>query len=150
MPLHVIAGLLSGLSHLPNHRDTDRAWDQVDAAFRRYNNDNTSMAKVPAWHSIETLCYHAMDQHPSQKHDGRAYTKRTHTSRPVGGAELHKLVDMPCGGVYGIEIYNESLRKQVLGEVTSAEAIGLGFSDTEIDAVFFNANGDDDFLSIDI
>ncbi|KPM45402.1 hypothetical protein AK830_g1210 [Neonectria ditissima] len=150
MPLHVIAGLLSGLSRLSDHRDTDRAWGQVDAAFRRYNNEDTSMAKVPAWHSIEILCDQAMAQHPGQKHQGRAYTKRTHTSRSVGGAELHKLVGMPCGGVYGIEMYDESLRKQVLGDVASAEAISLGFSDTEIDAVFFTVNGEDDFLSIDI
>lgn len=151
MPLHVIAGLLSGLSRLPEHRDTDRAWEQIDAAFQRYNNDEVSMAKVPAWHSIETLCDQAMLQHPNQKHEGRSYIKRMHTARPVAGAEMHKMAGMPCGGVYGIEMYDQSLRKHGLEEMASAEAtISMGFSDSDIDAVFFNVNGEDEYLSIDI
>ncbi|KAH7134247.1 hypothetical protein EDB81DRAFT_94426 [Dactylonectria macrodidyma] len=151
MPLHVIAGLLSCLSRQPDHRDSDRAWEQIGAAFRRYNNDGISMAKVPAWHSIETLCDQAMLQHPNQKHEGRAYTKRMHTSRPLPGTEMHKLAGMPCGGVYGIDVYEGGPRKQGPDQVAPAEVtISMGFSDSDIDAVFFNVNGEDEYLSIDI
>lgn len=147
MPLHVMAGLLGCLASMPDHRDTDRAWEQIAEAFRRYNNDDVTMAKVPAWYTIELLCDQAMLVHPNQKHEGRAYTKRTHAShhdKTVG-------VAAGCAGVYGIEMYDDALQKQQsLVEVASAEAMSMGFSDSDIDAVFFNVNADDDFLSIDV
>jgi hypothetical protein len=163
MPLHVIAGLLTCLTSLPDHRDTERAWEQIAAAFQRYNNDDVTMAKVPAWYTIELLCDQAMTQHPNQKHEGRAYTKRMHAAQQAGSeihrAEIHHHkvtlmagVGVPCAGVYGIDMYDDDvLRKpQSIVEVASAEAMHLGFSDSEIDAVFFNVTADDEFLSIDV
>jgi hypothetical protein len=78
MPLHAIVGLLSGLARQPDHPDTERAWAQADAVFRRYNTDAITMSKLPAWHAVETLCDQAMAQHPSRCHDGRAYAERIH------------------------------------------------------------------------
>ncbi|KAH6883540.1 hypothetical protein B0T10DRAFT_410917 [Thelonectria olida] len=161
MPLHVIASLLSCLANLPDHRETDRAWEQIDAVFRRYNNDDVTMAKVPAWYTIELLCDQAVILHPNQKHEGRAYMKRMHAQQPPvpGAAEIHSTeihhkagvgLAVPCAGDYGIEIYDDTLKKQSLAEVASAEAMSLRFSDSEIDAASFNINADDDFLSIDI
>lgn len=160
MTLHVTAGLLSCLANLPDHRDTDRAWEQIDAFFRRYNNYDVTMAKVPAWYTIELLCDQAMILHPNQKHEGRAYTKRMHALQPpvLGAAEIHSAeihhkagvgLAVPCAGVYEIEIYDDTLRKQSLAEVAPAEAMSLRFSNSEID-VFSNVNADDDFLLLDV
>ncbi|KAI5463709.1 hypothetical protein BGZ63DRAFT_423030 [Mariannaea sp. PMI_226] len=181
MPFHVIAGMLSCLASLPDHRDTDRAWEQIDAAFRRYNNNDVTMAKMPAWYSIELLCDQAMVLHPNQKHEGRAYAKRIHTPQPrphsqqqrqhshhqlatgneTHNAQIHQkglglggisVSVMPCPGVYGIDIYDESLRKHhSMVEVTeTADPMNMGFPDNDIDNVFFNANADDEYLSIDV
>ncbi|KFA63633.1 hypothetical protein S40285_03167 [Stachybotrys chlorohalonatus IBT 40285] len=76
MPLYVIAGLLSSMARQPDHPDSERAWHQVDVVFRRYNNEDINMSKMPAWSAIETLCDQAMERHSGRTHSGRDYTKR--------------------------------------------------------------------------
>lgn len=149
MPIHVIAGLLSGLARQPDHADTDRAWEQVEVVFQRYNNEDMSMAKIPAWHAIETLCDQAMAQHPGEPHEGRAYTKRIH--KHVGpsvldDADRMRSVDpmmVAEGGLFGDDLTNSALGQMFATTDSGPLGFGQGMS-------FYDMNADSDFPSLDL
>ena len=76
LPWHAIGRLLTQLAELPAYTDADRAWRQVDVIFRRHNNEDFNMAKVPAWRVVERLCDQAMLVHSSRMHIGYSYAER--------------------------------------------------------------------------
>lgn len=76
VPWHSIGRLLTKLAKLPAYAEAERAWRQVDVIFRRHNNEDFSMANVPAWRVVERLCDQAMLTHSSRVHTGYCYTTR--------------------------------------------------------------------------
>ena len=154
MPIHIVAGLLSGLARQPDHPDTARAWEQIDVVFQRYNNEDISMAKIPAWTSIENLCDQAILKHPNRTHEGRSYTNRLHKTNPPNAPptmwELHKPEELSQLSAYSLGIYDAGLGQPNLTEMFSPAAMNFGFSNSDIDTVFFNLNENNEFPSIDI
>lgn len=154
MPIHIVAGLLSGLARQPDHPDTERAWQQIDVVFRRYNNEDISMAKIPAWTTIENLCDQAIGKHPGRSHEGRSYTNRLHKSNPPAGPptmwELHKPEDLSQLSSCKLGFYDNSLSHSNLTEMLSAPGMNFGFTNSDIDTIFFNLNEHNEFPSIDI
>jgi hypothetical protein len=75
-PFHSIARLLFSLAQVPETREANRAWKQVEIIFRRHNNGQFSMVDVPSWRVIERLCDNAMYAHSNRVHDGAVYTIR--------------------------------------------------------------------------
>ncbi|CAM1511760.1 Fc.00g092730.m01.CDS01 [Cosmosporella sp. VM-42] len=152
MPIHVVAGLLSGLARQPDHPDTDRAWEQVDVVFRRYNNENISMAKIPAWNSIENLCDRAMQKHPSRNHEGRAYTNRIHKNNSPHAAweAQQKPEGISYDSMCSVDMYDNGISQPSLTQMFSTESMSVGFSASDIDTIFFNLNENNELPSIDI
>lgn len=155
MPIHVIAGLLSGLARQPDHPDTDRAWEQVEIVFRRYNNDDISMAKVPAWHAIEALCDQAMAQHPGEPHEGRAYSKRIHKhgAQPPVPDDTDHMKNVTPMMMGDIGMYGTDMGETALGQMfsTAGSTMPLAFATSGQGGMnFFNMNADGDFPSLDI
>ncbi|KAI9158195.1 Bikaverin cluster transcription factor bik5 [Paramyrothecium foliicola] len=151
MPLHVIVGLLSGLAQHPDHKDTDRAWKQVEVVFQRYNNDEITMAKLPAWHVIETLCDQAMLQHQGRVHDGRAYTKRLHQSAEATGDGEHT----PELVTDNIDLLVPGLSNPYFDQMfdsTAAPTLSLSdFYTADAGAMdFLTMHGDDEYFSMNI
>lgn len=87
-PFHSIARLLFTMAQVPETREADRAWKQVEIIFRRHNNGQFSMVDVPAWRVIERLCDNAMYAHSSRVHDGAVYTIRPARPQATDGAVL--------------------------------------------------------------
>lgn len=155
MPIHVIAGLLSGLARQPDHPDTDRAWEQIDIVFRRYNNDDISMAKIPAWHAIEALCDQAMAQHPAQPHEGHSYTKRVHkhAHSPMTDDSDHLKTTVSPMMLGDMSMYGADMSEPTLSQMFSSTgpAMSMGFPTSgPNDLSFFNITADGDFPSLDI
>lgn len=151
MPIHVVAGLLSGLARQPDHSSTDRAWEQIEVVFQRYNNEDVSMAKIPAWISIEKLCDQAMLKHPDRVHDGRSYANRLHkTESSMPFWEPQKPGGTSQIGICAVESYDQKAFQPSLSDMFSAEATNFGFTTTDIDTLFFNLNENNEFPSIDI
>ncbi|KAH7312433.1 hypothetical protein B0I35DRAFT_480890 [Stachybotrys elegans] len=134
MPIHAITGILAGLARQPNHPETDRAWEQVDAVFRRYNNDEMSMAKIPAWHAIEIMCERAMMQHSQISHGGRSYTRRIifrgfRENGADGCSEPMKdLQSMNSGGIciLDLDVATPSLTQMLAAAEASSGSMHLG------------------------
>lgn len=126
----------------------------MDVVFRRYNNDDISMSKVPAWHAIETLCEQAVAQHPTQQHEGRAYMKRVHKharpSMPDDAEQMKTTVaPMMLGnmGMYGADMTEPTL-SQIFS--TTGPGMSMGFPTSgQGNMNFFNMSGDD-FPTLDI
>ncbi|OHW98797.1 C6 transcription factor [Colletotrichum incanum] len=72
----LISNVLIGLAQQPKHPITDRAWRQMNIAFRRHNNEDISMRKFAAWRVIEALCDQAMLYHKQRSHEGAWYAQR--------------------------------------------------------------------------
>ncbi|KAH7116464.1 hypothetical protein EDB81DRAFT_767483 [Dactylonectria macrodidyma] len=139
IPIHCIAGLLSGLARLPSHADTDRAWAQIDVVFQRYNNEDISMAKTLAWNSVENLCDQAMLKHPNRVHEGRSYVKRIHKNgSPMTAWEPHRAGAVSYGGMGSIDLSERIIRQPDVSQRFSREAMNSDFSADGIDAIFFN------------
>ncbi|KAF7553442.1 hypothetical protein G7046_g7097 [Stylonectria norvegica] len=147
MPLHVIGGLLSCLARQPDHIDTDRAWEQIEVVFRRYNNEDISMVKVPAWHAIETLCDEAMLQHPNRVHEGCSYVQRVHKKNPVGARAT---MDGKSRGLYDVDLYESDMGHTTLPGMFSVQATNPNFSADDIESIFFHTHGDHEIPSLDI
>ncbi|KAK2031332.1 hypothetical protein LX32DRAFT_613796 [Colletotrichum zoysiae] len=84
----LISNTLIGLAQQPKHPITDRAWRQVNVAFRRHNNEDISMRNFAAWRVIEALCDQAMLYHKHRPHQGAWYARRLDQAagRPVTAA----------------------------------------------------------------
>lgn len=105
LPLHSIGRLLTKLSDLLAYADAERAWRQVDVILRRHNNEDFSMANVPAWRVVERLCDQAMLAHSSRAHAGCSYATRLATDMvplaeagplsPVNGLS-NNMADVTC------------------------------------------------------
>ncbi|KAK2055383.1 hypothetical protein LY76DRAFT_628340 [Colletotrichum caudatum] len=81
----LISNTLIGLAQQPEHPITDRAWRQVNVAFRRHNNDDISMRKFAAWRVVEALCDQAMLYHKHRPHRGAWYARRLDGAAAGGG-----------------------------------------------------------------
>lgn len=72
VPWNALAFVLTGLARMPqSHADADRAWEQVELAFRRHGSPD-----VAAWRAIEQLCDQAMYYHSDRLHAGYTYAIR--------------------------------------------------------------------------
>ncbi|KAF6826329.1 C6 transcription factor [Colletotrichum musicola] len=78
-----LSNVLIGLAQQPKHPITDRAWRQVNLAFRRHNNADISMRKFAAWRVVEALCDQAMLYHKQRSHEGAWYAQRLDESQPA-------------------------------------------------------------------
>ncbi|KAF6806731.1 C6 transcription factor [Colletotrichum sojae] len=78
-----LSNVLIGLAQQPKHPTTDRAWRQVNVAFRRHNNADISMRKFAAWRVVEALCDQAMLYHKQRSHEGAWYAQRLDESQPA-------------------------------------------------------------------
>ncbi|KAI5460970.1 hypothetical protein BGZ63DRAFT_405408 [Mariannaea sp. PMI_226] len=176
MPLQVVTIMLTCLANVPDHQDTDRAWEQINIAFQRYSSHGLAMAKMPTWSVIEVLCDQAMALHPNRKHEGCAYTKRMYTSESqqepqhphheqqvAAGNETHSTPDhqnalsldnsssISCTRAGEISAFDENLRKQSeVVELAMTEAMNNGFSDNDIDPYLFFTMSPDDALLLSI
>ncbi|KAK1993111.1 hypothetical protein LX36DRAFT_587064 [Colletotrichum falcatum] len=79
----LISNTLIGLAQQPKHPITDRAWRQMNIAFRRHNNEDISMRRFAAWRVIEALCDQAMLYHKQRSHEGAWYAQRLDQARPA-------------------------------------------------------------------
>ncbi|KAK1979852.1 hypothetical protein LZ30DRAFT_751150 [Colletotrichum cereale] len=86
----LISNTLIGLAQQPKHPITDRAWRQMNIAFRRHNNEDISMRKLAAWRVIEALCDQAMLYHKQRSHEGAWYAQRLDRARPAATAAQGK------------------------------------------------------------
>ncbi|KAK1566430.1 uncharacterized protein LY79DRAFT_572131 [Colletotrichum navitas] len=84
---YLICSTLIGLAQQPKHPITDRAWRQMNIAFRRHNNEDVSMRNFAAWRVIEALCDQAMLYHKHRSHQGAWYAQRLDQARPVTTAQ---------------------------------------------------------------
>lgn len=82
-----LSNVLIGLAQQPKHPITDRAWRQVNVAFRRHNNADISMRKFAAWRVVEALCDQAMLYHKQRSHEGAWYAQRLDESQPATTAK---------------------------------------------------------------
>ncbi|EFQ32019.1 uncharacterized protein GLRG_07163 [Colletotrichum graminicola M1.001] len=80
---YLISDTLIGLAQQPKHPITDRAWRQMNIAFRRHNNEDISMRNFAAWRVIEALCDQAMLYHKHKSHQGAWYAQRLDQARSV-------------------------------------------------------------------
>ncbi|KAL0930351.1 C6 transcription factor [Colletotrichum truncatum] len=126
----LISNVLIGLRDQPSHPITDRAWRQINVAFRRHNNDDINMRKFAAWRVIEALCDEAMLYHKQVSHEGAWYSRRhdafesKHSAKgkepvslkdatvldilaDVGDVQMFGQHSTPQGGVVGGSVYFE-------------------------------------------
>lgn len=109
------------------------------------------MAKLPAWHVVETLCDQAMAQHPSRVHEGRSYATRVYQPAEPSRAEDHT-PDLCIGNA---DLFMPGLTGPAFDQIfaaTSASSMGLSdFYACGSDGMdLLNMNGEDDFPSLDI
>ncbi|KAH7142141.1 hypothetical protein EDB81DRAFT_653210 [Dactylonectria macrodidyma] len=151
MPIHCIAGLLSGLARQPHHPDTDRAWTQIDVVFQRYNNEDISMAKIPAWKFIEDLCDQAMLKHPNRAHEGCSYIKRIHNAGlPPTACEPHRAEAVWCDGMCSFRSHENTMSQPNLSQIFCMGATNLGFTFSETNHIFFSLDENNEFPTTDI
>ncbi|EJT71350.1 hypothetical protein GGTG_10609 [Gaeumannomyces tritici R3-111a-1] len=92
VPWNALAFVLTGLARIPqSHPNADRAWEQVELAFRRHDNPD-----VAAWRAIEQLCDQAMYYHPHRMHAGYTYATRAAPAARASPAMSSKCSGAPA------------------------------------------------------